>query len=116
MALNRQAIGRHIRELRKKRNMSQDKLSELIDKSPTYMSYIECGTKNMSLDTFVRIANVLGTSADLLLVENLSRVPIAASREITELLSECTDLERNILVCILKASKAALRESLHRKQ
>ena len=56
MALNKQAIGKHIRELRKKRNMSQDKLSELIDKSPTYMSYIECGAKNMNLETFVRIA------------------------------------------------------------
>lgn len=115
MPLNKQAIGKHIRELRKKRNMSQDKLSELIDKSPTYMSYIECGAKNMNLETFVRIANVLGASADSLLIENLSRTPIAASREITELLSDCTDFEKQLLISIIKAAKTALRETKHKK-
>lgn len=110
MALNTQAIGKHIKELRKKRNMSQDKLSELIDKSPTYMSYVECGTKNMSLDTFVRIINALDTSADHLLIENIVHAPIAVSREIAELLSDCNGFERSILIGVTKAVKAVLRE------
>ena len=59
MALNFVQIGKHIGEIRKRRGLSQQKLSEIIDKSPTYVSYIESGLKCMSLDTFVSIANAL---------------------------------------------------------
>ena len=57
MAINFVQIGKHIGEIRKRRGLSQQKLSEIIDKSPTYVSYIEGGLKCMSLDTFVSIAN-----------------------------------------------------------
>ena len=43
MALNFVQIGKHIGEIRKRRGLSQQKLSEIIDKSPTYISYIEGG-------------------------------------------------------------------------
>ena len=47
MALNFVQIGKHIGEIRKRRGLSQQKLSEIIDKSPTYVSYIESGLKCM---------------------------------------------------------------------
>ena len=50
MAINFVQIGKHIGEIRKRRGLSQQKLSEIIDKSPTYVSYIEGGLKCMSLD------------------------------------------------------------------
>lgn len=40
MAINFVQIGKHIGEIRKRRGLSQQKLSEIIDKSPTYVSYI----------------------------------------------------------------------------
>ena len=36
MAINFVQIGKHIGEIRKRRGLSQQKLSEIIDKSPTY--------------------------------------------------------------------------------
>ncbi len=70
-SINSISIGQKIKALRVKRGMSQSDLSELIDKSPTYISYIENGVKSMSLETFVSIANALGCSADELLADNI---------------------------------------------
>ncbi len=53
MAINFVQICRHVGKIRKHRGLSQQKLAELINKSPTYVSYIEIGLKCMSLDTFV---------------------------------------------------------------
>ena len=83
MSLNYRAIGRRIMIIRKRNNISQLVFSELIDKSPTYVSYIENGKKSMSLDTFVQIANALDIPADILLAEQLTGSVMAASQEIT---------------------------------
>lgn len=41
MALNYILLGKRIQTIRKKKGLSQAKLSEIIDKTPTYVSYIE---------------------------------------------------------------------------
>ena len=57
MALNYILLGKRIQTIRKKKGLSQAKLSEIIDKTPTYVSYIESGIKSPSLDTLILIAN-----------------------------------------------------------
>ena len=52
MSLNYKVIGKHIREVRQRNHLSQAMLSELVDKTPSYISYIESGIKSMSLDTY----------------------------------------------------------------
>lgn len=49
MSLNYKVIGKHIREVRQRNHLSQAMLSELVDKTPSYISYIESGIKNMCL-------------------------------------------------------------------
>jgi len=110
MSLNYCAIGKRIMTIRKKKHLSQMTFSELIDKSPTYISYIETGKKSMSLDTFVQIANALCVPADILLAEQLTGSVVAASQEITILLTDCNDFERLVIVDTLKSIKASLRE------
>ena len=66
MNLDYKAIGKRIKEMRKRRKLSQAELAEVIEKSTSYISYIEAGQKCMSLDTFVEIANALAVSTDLL--------------------------------------------------
>lgn len=61
------AIGNRIRDAREQAHLTQEQLAELVDISPTHMSVIERGVKTPKLDTFVRIANALGVSADALL-------------------------------------------------
>ena len=86
MAINFVQIGKHIGEIRKRRGLSQQKLSEIIDKSPTYVSYIEGGLKCMSLDTFVSIANALQVSADELLKDNIENNIKVANHEFASLI------------------------------
>ena len=61
------AIGARIKAARERVHLTQEKLAEIVDISPTHMSVIERGVKTPKLDTFVRIANALGVSADELL-------------------------------------------------
>lgn len=110
MSLNYRSIGQRIMTIRKKRHLSQSMFSELIDKSPTFVSYIENGKKSMSLDTFVQIVNALNIPADVLLAEQLTGSAIAASQEITLLLKDCSDYERLVITDALKYIKATLRE------
>lgn len=110
MSLNYKSIGKHIREIRQRNHLSQAMLSELVDKTPSYISYIESGIKSMSLDTFVLIANALGVSPDQLLLEQITCSEQCASEEITLLLSDCTTYEMLILMDGLKTLKTSLKE------
>jgi len=110
MSLNYRAIGHRIMIIRKRHHISQLDFSELIDKSPTYVSYIENGKKSMSLDTFVQIANALDIPADILLAEQLTGSVMAASQEITMLLTDCSDYERMVITDTVKAMKTSLRD------
>lgn len=64
MQLNYYVLGQRIQKIRKNKRISQAVLSTMIDKSAGYISYLECGTKVMSLETFVGIANALEVSTD----------------------------------------------------
>lgn len=51
--------------------LTQEQLSEIVVLSPIHISVIEHGVKPPKLDTFVRIANALEVSADLLLQDSV---------------------------------------------
>ena len=71
------AIGARIRDARERVHLTQEQLAEIVDISSTHMSVIERGVKTPKLDTFVRIANALGVSADALLQDVM--VPVNES-------------------------------------
>lgn len=64
--LNYIEIGKRIRIKRKEMCLTQEKLSELIDVSPTYISEIERGTSISSLATIAKLSNVLELNLDYL--------------------------------------------------
>lgn len=113
MALNYISIGQKIKAIRKRKGLSQLKLAELIGRSPTYVSYIECGTKSMSLDTFMLLVNALNTTADELLVDNLENTIKVTNHLFSALLSDCSDYERRILLDVTMAIKKSIRENRH---
>ena len=60
------ALGRNLRRQREKREFTQEKLGELAELDPTYISGIERGIRNPSLLSLLRIAKGLGVPvADL---------------------------------------------------
>lgn len=61
-------FGENVQNARKDKNISQEKLAELIGVNRTYISLIEQGDRNPSLKTIYRIAKALNTkSSDLIL-------------------------------------------------
>lgn len=52
-------LGRRIKELRKQRGLSQEKFSEKADISPQYLSRIESGVENPTLDLFIKLSRAL---------------------------------------------------------
>jgi len=111
MSMNYITIGKRIREIRKKRKISQFALSEIIDKTPTLVSYIESGIRGMSLETIVAIANALDVSVDILLSDNLAINSQSFMYDIAEIMSGLTVYERTVIIESMKSLKEALREN-----
>jgi transcriptional regulator with XRE-family HTH domain len=62
----RRVFGERIRALRHDRGLSQERLAELAGVHRTYLSSLERGERNVSLDNIYAIAEALGVSpADL---------------------------------------------------
>lgn len=66
--LNYKEIGKRIQAKRKEIKITQEKLSEIIDVSPSYISEIERGSSICSLATLTNIADTLNTSLDYLVL------------------------------------------------
>ena len=64
--INYKEMGKRIKEGRNKLGITQDKLSEMIDVSPSYISEIERGTSICSLAVLVNIAEILELNLDYL--------------------------------------------------
>ncbi|MDE7312282.1 MAG: helix-turn-helix domain-containing protein [Eubacterium sp.] len=65
--LNYTKIGSRIRQVRKAKGWSQDKLARKCEISMSFLGHIERGTRIMSLETFVSICSALDANADELL-------------------------------------------------
>lgn len=61
------SIGKHLKEKRLQKSWTQEKLAEKLNLSPAYIGMIERGEKIPKLETFIRIINELGVSADVAL-------------------------------------------------
>ena len=66
--LNYKEIGKRIKIRRKEANLTQEKLSEIIDVSPSYISEIERGSSICSLATITNIADTINASLDYLVL------------------------------------------------
>ena len=114
MAVNLILIGKRIKDIRRRRGLSQQTLAEKADCSPTYISYIENGYKAMSLNTFIYIANALNATADELLADNLDNILKFQNHQFAILLSDCSEYERTVLYDIVSAAKQSLRDNQYK--
>lgn len=82
--MNTKLLGANIRKYRQERGYTQDKAAELCGLSTNYFRQIELGNKTPKLETFLTIAEVLGTSTDRLLAGNVSWTQEIQSEELYE--------------------------------
>lgn len=104
-------VGNRIREVRKSKHLSQNELSEMIKVSTSYMSDIENGKVNISLDVFMRVTEALQVSADWLLRTNVPQVAKIQTGEIADILSDCSATETQALIKMLRSMKNTIRET-----
>ena len=111
--LDYEVLGKRIQRIRKSKHISQAMLAYETEKTPGYISYLECGTKKMSLDTFFRIANALGVSTEVLLNRQLAVAPEITSIEAQEIFADCSTYETYVLLDVLKALKESTKAQRH---
>ncbi len=62
-------LGNTIKELRKKQSLSQEELAERAGIHRTFMSHVECGTRNITIYNLVKIAKALKVKPSILLLD-----------------------------------------------
>ena len=113
--INYYTIGQRVKEARKKKHLSQADLAEAVEKSTSYISYMETGLKCMSLETLVDIANALDVSADYILA-GINTHENVCENEFAEQIKECTLYESRIIIDMVKALREILRENAFTKR
>ena len=60
-------IGERVRITRNSSGLSREILSEMLDISPLFLGYIECGQRGMSISTLQKLCQILNVSSDYIL-------------------------------------------------
>lgn len=92
--MNKDLIGKRIREARNKRKLTQEQLAEKADITIVYLSEIERGVKLPSLTVFVAIAEALRVSTDSLLRDELDTGKASVYDDITKKMERLTPKQR----------------------
>lgn len=116
MELDYKAIGKRIKIARIQIDLTQEKLAEYVNLSPSHMSNIETGTTKVSLTTIVNIANALSVSVDDLLCDNVIHTKPQFENDIKFLLDSCDDFEIRIVKDLLTTIIYTLRRDLFLKK
>lgn len=116
MELDYKAIGKRIKIARIQVDLTQEKLAEYVNLSPSHMSNIETETTKVSLTTIVNIANALSVSVDDLLCDNVIHAKPQFENDIKLLLDDCDDYEIRIVKDLLSTIIYTLRRDLSLKK
>lgn len=96
------ALGRRIKEERLKLNKTQERLAEEVNLSTSYIGQIERGERKLTLDSLISITNCLGVTVDYLLQESISRDQTSYRDIWSNLLSDASPKEREMVVNLTK--------------
>ena len=105
-------IGMQIQIARKKRQLSQADLAQMVDLTPKYLSMIECGTKTPKLETLI-IANALETAANSLLAGVLNTSSVVESAFFSDVIDKYQELSKRQQEKVLRLLNALITEELH---
>lgn len=104
-------IGRRVRKFREERCLTQEALAEAAGVSVPYVSHIERGIKKPSLGALLRLSAALDVTVDTLLRGNQPAEANAFYSDVQELLADCSQKERKVLLEIAAAAKQILRNA-----
>ncbi len=99
-------IADNVKLYRKKQNLTQFELAEKAELSVDSIKRIEHGSRTMSLENFMRIADALAVPLSYLMYENLNKIPI--TERILNILNSKSEEQQEYLVHILEEMSVGL--------
>ncbi len=96
-------IGERIREARKKKGWSQEKLSEEIDIATAFLSRVERGHSQINLKRLAQIANALDVPMETLITGVTTSSDKYLDKELYKVLINCTPDKQKLIYNIAKA-------------
>jgi transcriptional regulator with XRE-family HTH domain len=102
----KELLGTRIRELRKQRKLTQERLAELADIDISYLGNIERGRENPTVAVLEKLAAALSLMPHQLLnVEHALQGEKALRRRIVQVLDKCDENELQTILKIVAAIK-----------
>ena len=108
--MDKKAFGSRLRQARKDRGLTSEKLSELCNINATYLRQIEGGTKIPSLPVFVILCQELKVHPDYLLMDSLPDIGLDLGRELAALQQTATPSQMKVIDAMLCGALRALQE------
>ena len=96
------SIGRHIREIRSQRKLTQEQLAEKVELSPNYLGAIERGEKIPALETLLSILNALNAPSNLVLQDVVNADYPIKSTVISEKIDSLSKRDKEILYAVIE--------------
>ena len=103
MKLNINEIGKRLSRLRKSRGFTQEELAEKINRSERFISKIETGKSQASIETLVFLCDALKTTPDHILLGSSEHEKNNQTEKINELLPLCDDTQLFYLRRLIEA-------------
>ena len=90
-------IGRRIKNLRLKNNMTQEMLADEIDISVAFISRVERGTVQVNLKRLIQISEILKVSPGYLLIGSNTKSKDYLKEDFCELLKKCSPEQQKLI-------------------
>ncbi len=97
------ALGARIKNKRLEKNLTQEQLAEKVDLSAVYIGQIERGERKMTIQTLVKLANVLETSIEELLSDSTEGNLNAKLNELLDVAKKLDVSDLDKVINIIKA-------------
>ena len=106
-------IGKRVQEVRCQMGFTQAELAEMTDLSVSYISYIECGKKIMSVKTLIKIVDALNVTVNELLYGQQKADTSSYHIEMDLILSQCDEEQRRIIYLLAKVIMNSMQNYPH---
>ena len=103
-------LGKRIREGREKKKWSQEELAHAAGLSTSYLQRVEAGKSNITVIKFVRLLDALGLEGDRTMGRTTKPATSEVDERIQSILDDCTLIEREGLLDLLKTAKETMRK------
>lgn len=102
MEIDYKLIGQRIKETRRKKGLSQEKLAEELDVTVVYISRIERGCSEINLKRLAQISTLLNVPIEYLIGGVVTKAENYLDKELYEVLIQCTPSKQKLIYNLAK--------------